>query len=265
MKNSVLIALAICVSMITQAQDFAKWRIGVKLNPNISKIKPDDKNITNEGSVFRFGFGLMVDKHFTANYAISTGLSIYKTGGQLTYLRQSNELNSGMGDSIPNATIARVNRTYRLQYFEIPICLKLKTNEIGYITYWAQFGLGLGFNIKARGDDEINYLERKNANTNNWEATNLASKSTEDEDISDDVRFFRVPLIVGGGIEYNLSGSTSILAGLTYSNGITNSLANSGVKADERGSPLYETNKNASTFKLKGLNNFFEFNVGIIF
>jgi hypothetical protein len=32
----------------------------------------------------------------------------------------------------------------------------------------------------------------------------------------------RLPLIIGGGIEYNLSGNTSLYAGLRVDNGFTN-------------------------------------------
>ena len=45
----------------------------------------------------------------------------------------------------------------KLKYLEIPLTLRLRTNEIGYITYWVQVGVGLGFNIKARATDEIDH------------------------------------------------------------------------------------------------------------
>ena len=39
---------------------------------------------------------------------------------------------------------------------------------------------------------------------------------------NDRVFFMRLPLIIGGGIEYNLSGNTSLYAGLRVDNGFTN-------------------------------------------
>jgi long-subunit fatty acid transport protein len=44
----------------------------------------------------------------------------------------------------------------------------------------------------------------------------------EKENISDKINLFKASLIVGGGLEYNFSGNTSLLAGITYNNGFTN-------------------------------------------
>ena len=35
------------------------------------------------------------------------------------------------------------NRTIRAQYVNIPLFIKMKTNEIGYLTYFGQFGFGV--------------------------------------------------------------------------------------------------------------------------
>jgi hypothetical protein len=71
-------------------------------------------------------------------------------------------------------------------------------------------------------------------------------------------------LIVGGGIEYNLSGSASILAGITFNNGFNNVLRNEGVSKDDAGNPdIY--NKTPQKFELKGMNNFLALNLGILF
>jgi opacity protein-like surface antigen len=44
----------------------------------------------------------------------------------------------------------------------------------------------------------------------------------ENENISDDINLFKASLIVGAGLEYNFSGNTSLLVGITYNNGFTN-------------------------------------------
>ncbi len=269
MKNSILITIVICASQLMSAQE-SEWKIGFKLNPNISWIKPDVKDITNEGKNFQLGFSLMIDHHFTDHYAFGTGLNIFTTGGKLSYLKLSNDVIAGLSGSWDQ--ISSINRNYKLQYGEIPFTLKLRTSEIGYITYWGQFGLGLGFNIKAKADDEIDYLKQATGNVgggfDRWEDATTKSIITEGEDIKDDIKLFRTSLIIGLGIEYNLSGNTSLIAGFTYNNGFSNAMNGNGVQTDDRDAPVYEglgDAKIAKTFRLKGFTNFVELNVGILF
>ena len=71
----------------------------------------------------------------------------------------------------------------------------------------------------------------------------------ENENIQDDINLFRAALIVGAGAEYNFSGNTSLLFGITYNNGFTN-IANFDVDVDK---------------KAKLLNNYLELTVGVFF
>jgi len=44
-------------------------------------------------------------------------------------------------DEINNVFIPRnIDQSYNLKYVEIPLSLKLRTNEIGYLTYYGNFG-----------------------------------------------------------------------------------------------------------------------------
>lgn len=255
--KKIVLAIAVLAGVVNAtAQEFNKFRIGFKFNPNVSWMRPDAKEITSNGSVFRFGFALNLDKHFTENYAFGTGLNIFQTGGDLTYLEQST-----VNTDVP--VILEKIRSYKLQYFEIPLTLKLRTNEIGYITYWGQFGLGLGFNIRAKANDDINYLLAKGVG--GWEETDVESYTEDDLDIKEDISIFRTSLIVGGGIEYNMSGTTSILAGITFNNGFSDVLQNQGVKTDNADAPIFDVEDNPVEYKLKGITNHIELNIGILF
>jgi Outer membrane protein beta-barrel domain len=268
MKNSILITIALCAALTMSAQD-PIWKIGIKLNPNVSWMKPDAKYMNNEGNNFRFGFGLMVDKQFTDNYAFGTGVNVINTGGKLSYLQKTSEIIPSINEA--RDVISKIERNYKLQYVEVPITLKLRTNEIGYITYWGQFGLGLGLNIRAKGDDNVDYLKQATGDVlveDRWEDSTLESVMREDEDIKDDIKLFRTSLIIGGGIEYNLSGSTSIIAGITYNNGFSNALNNKGVQTDDRDAAVYEGTGSSVTpklYDLKAYTNFIEFNIGLLF
>jgi hypothetical protein len=92
-----------------------------------------------------------------------------------------------------------------MQYIEIPLSVKLKTDENNGMKWYGQFGLTADIRIGARQDV-------KSGNTvyaDNTKATDLT-------------KFLRAGMIIGGGMEYRLSGKTSLVTGLTYNNGLTN-------------------------------------------
>lgn len=260
MKKITLITIALLSTVLTFAQDFQKYKIAAVVNPGVAWVKPDSKFITNEGNAVRFGFGLNMDIHFTENYAFGTGLIISRHGGNLSYLE------TGKKDNVDY--VWSTTREYKLQYAEVPLSIKLRTNEIGYITYWGQFGIVPGININAKANDEIDYLlERTNDNgdgTFSWKGSDRISVSNEDEDIKDDVKIFRVGLLIGAGIEYSLSGNTAVVAGIMYNNGFTNILNNDLVTTDDGDKTVFEAGK-PKTAKLKAMSNTLSLTVGIKF
>ena len=239
-----------------------QWKIALHVDPNISWLKPDNKNLTAGDNKLDFGFGISIDKMFTANYAIGTGINIFNTGGQLSYFDER-ITDAGL------RTIASMNRTYMLKYAEVPITLKLRTNEIGYITYWAQVGVGLGINIKAKSDDVIDYKKLENgANPDSlrWtDATLVTDESIEDEDIGKDISIFRSSLIIAGGIEYNLSGDASIVAGVCLNNAFSNVLKGEGVATSNNEPDFNAVDNTPKVFDMRGISNFVSLQIGILF
>ncbi len=246
---------------LTQAQDNSDFRFGFKVEPNVSWFSPKDKNLEATGSSLRFSYGLNADIMFTDNYAFGTGLTVASNGGEVTYLSEySNE--SG------NFIVEKV-RDYNNKYVEIPLTLKLRTNEIGYMTYWFQFGLGLGVNIDARVDEEIEFKYQQITGANEdliWsKEVSLPAKVTNDkEPINSEVRTFRTSLIIGAGVEYSLSGSTAIIGGITFNNGFTNVLKKDGIRKTDSGDPIFEAGE-PKTFDLKAISNHLGLTIGILF
>ena len=170
-------------------------RFTVFVDPKFSWMTPDKKDVTSEGSKLGVNIGLAIDNFFGPNYAFTTGISIDNTGGFLKYnFDQPVETNSGI-DTIPIGSTLE----YKLQYISIPLGLKLKTNEIGYFTFYTHLGVNTGINIKATGEVENYELD----NTN----------------ISDEVKLFNLAYFIGAGAEYSIGGNTAIVLGLTYTNG----------------------------------------------
>lgn len=262
MKKIILFFLGAMLTTSLSAQT-KPWKIALHVDPNVSWIKPDSKYITAGDNKLNFGFGVSIDKMFTDNYAIGTGFNVLNTGGALTYYKY------GATEDGARA-ISLLERTYKLRYLEIPVTLKLRTKEIGYITYWAQVGVGLGVNIRSKSDETIDYkkLEYQDStdNTTRWlDATSVTDQSIEDEDIADDISIFRAGLIVAGGIEYNLAGDASIVAGVCFNNAFTNILKGQGVASTNNEPEFNLIDNSPKQFDLKGISNALSLQVGILF
>jgi hypothetical protein len=261
MKKIIFLFLVMALATPIIAQTKA-WKIALHIDPNVSWIKPDSKHLTAGDNSLNFGFGVAIDKMFTDNYAIGTGFNVLNLGGQLTYF---DELTGPANER----TIAQVTRAYKLKYAEIPITLKLRTNEIGYLTYWAQVGVGIGVNIKAKADDIVDYKKvavDSSTVTLRWDdATGIQDDDNADEEIGDDIALPRASLIIGGGIEYNLSGDASIVAGLLFNNAFTNILKGNGVENSNDEPVLNVLDKTPKSFDLKGISNVISLQIGFLF
>jgi hypothetical protein len=193
-KYLILIIFAVSSSGI-----FAQGlKFTVFADPKLSWMSPDLKDVSSEGSKLGVNIGLNVDNYFAKNYAFMTGISIDNTGGKLKYnIEGGKEIstNSSVDDSIPTGSVLN----YKLQYINIPLGLKFKTNQIGYTTFYTHLGINGGINIKATGE------------VDNFELHN--------ENISDEVKLFTLGYFIGAGVEYSIAGSTAIVVGVTYTNG----------------------------------------------
>ena len=275
MKKINTLILFCTLTMMSFAQATAttnKFRLGFKVSPNISWLASDNSNMTVGDKSLQFGYGLNFDIFFAENYAIGTGFNINNTGSSFTYYKKFQDGVENINGTVFNNMnqIGEVNRDLTLKYFQIPLTFKMTTNEIGYITYWGQFGLGLNMNMKALSNDDIDYLDYQSydgsGNLSSWVTSSRESESLTKVDVKDDINIFSANLIFAAGIEYNLSGNTSLLAGFTFQNGFTDVLGSEGVKK-EAGQERPEINADFSpaTYKLSGLPNYVELNIGILF
>lgn len=181
MKRAILL-FTLCVISLSNA--FAqKFHFGLGVTPSLVWLHPGSDNLKGDGSKFGFNYGLITEFAITDNYSLATGLTIDSKGGKLRN-----------GDTISSATI---------RYIDVPVTIKMKTNQIGYMKYYGQFGLAPGFLIGARG------------------TTSYGTFSTGDVDIKDGTNNFNVSLVIGLGIEYTLAGNTNLLLGIVYKNGFS--------------------------------------------
>jgi hypothetical protein len=279
MKGISILLVAVLMTVQGFSQDFKKFKFGFKVDPNVSWMSSETIDVVSEGVLLRGSFGVNADIMFSERYALGTGFSIMGGGGQLSFFDYEDRI----GDAGESNFIVKRNRKYKLKYVEIPLTLKLRTDEIGYITYWGQFGLGLGFATKATADDNIKFfselVEDADEMGNSWidsgSAISTLAKEDEEEmgvDISGEMLPIRASLIIGAGIDYSLSGNTSLMFGIAYNNGLTN-VFKSKIKAieiNDDGNPSYGTGSGEggrlyNEFKMKSITNSFVVTAGILF
>lgn len=194
MKKILLAALFISSSLLVFAQDqedtFKGFKLGLTAHPNFGWIKSDIKNVKSNGLRAGFTYGLVGDFNFAQNYAFSTGLLLTTINGQT----------EDQSTALPASGEQRI---YKLQYIEIPLKIKLSTNEDNGLRYYGEFGLGNAINVRAKQDI-------KNG-----------PNATEDKDIYSEIAFYRASLIIGAGAEFKVGDKTALQTGLSFNNGFT--------------------------------------------
>jgi hypothetical protein len=171
-------------------------RFGIFFDPHISWMKPDIKDVENDGARMGFKVGLSIENYFTENYAFYSGISIHNLGGKLKYADSIFFSVQDNVEMLPSGSTI----TYKLQYVTVPLGLKLKTDEIGYFTYFGNLGVYPQIIVKAIGD--------------------VSNSNITNSSIKDEVNLFNLGYYIGVGVEYSLGGNTAICIGLFYTNGL---------------------------------------------
>lgn len=172
----------------------AQVEIGLQVSPTIAGnrfIADNNYNFEQTSSNLHIGLGIVVDYFFAHNYAFSSGLMFRGKGGEYSYnFNQTDGSNRSAKDDID------------LQYLEIPVSLKLFTNEVApAVNLYFQVGGSLNTMIAAKVNDQkvIGGIR--------------ASKR---------INTFEADALLGTGAEMAIGQSTKFLAGLTYHHGLSN-------------------------------------------
>lgn len=169
-----------------------KIRFGIFADPTINWFSSNTKATENDGSRAGFNFGINFNRYFGENYSFSTGVSILHTGGRListdNITMSFNNINVDVESGEPVI--------YRIQYVNIPLGLKFESNQIGYLTFFADAGIDPRFVIGSKVD--------------------IPSESIEGEVAKNELNPVNLSYHIIAGIEYSLGGSTAIVLGLGF-------------------------------------------------
>ncbi len=218
-----IIAL-VFISASLKAQD-KPFVFGFKVAPNIGWMNPSLDDYSSDGNKIGFSWGVMAEFHLMEKYDLNTGVNILFLNGTLNYVDDIADY-GGEGELF---------RTYNFKYLEVPLTLKMKTNEYAKKSFFGVFGFGANFLLLGKAKDK--FL--------------IGDNEVIDEiDLKSNLKSFRVSLIVGIGMEFNVGGSTNLITGVNFDNGITDVL---------------RFQNNVSNDIQKSINNYLEFYIGVLF
>ena len=201
------------------------YHLGLQLAPNISMAEPRELSHEAIQSEAHFGYGFVFDAMFTDKYAIGTGVNVFYNGGITQHLAFQEDENG--------LFIEAVQLVQQQQYVEIPLTFKMRTNEIGYTTYFGQFGAGFGLNVRSEGSQKTTSFATLDSLGSVMEVvfSQPALEAAESEQVSmaDRTRLFRPSMIIGLGAERRLTGSTALVFALRYNVGLRSQYEDFGV------------------------------------
>jgi len=189
---------------ILSLQGQGQTKFSVHVDPQFAWFGSDDESVEPAGSIFNLQFGLQMDRYFEQNYAFHLGIGINNLGGNLFYTDSTSFVSKG--DTIFSAP--GTSMKHNLQYLDIPLGLKFKTEELGYATFFLQLGFNPMININASSTSD--------------------DGSFDDENIRENIHVFNLGYHAGIGVEYRLGGSTAAIGGLRWTSGLTDVTNNDG-------------------------------------
>jgi hypothetical protein len=205
MKKIAFVALLTGLGYTASAQGL---EIGLKVSPGIAfnRVVTTKSKIPfeSDGAKAKIGFGIVADYFFGENYAFSTGVGYISKGGSIK--RSAQTIDTGGG----TFTLDAYSYDQSLQYVEVPVTIKLFTNEVAADTrIYFQLGASLNTLVGAQVDGE------KLADADNELYIEEGKRFTKA------FNTFEVGAILGSGVELQLGENTKVFGGLSYQHGIS--------------------------------------------
>lgn len=194
MKRFILFTFLVVQAIVGFSQKHI--RLSFTGSPSVNWMSTNNSGAENGKIILGYDYGLSSDLYFSEDerYSILTGLQISNTGGEISYQTNSGFQFSGITFNGPSKI------KYRLRYVEIPVGIKLKTDQFRRVRYWGMLGMSPMINIDAKGSSNNGALNKAN--------------------INDEVNLFNLAMNIGLGFDFDLGGNNSATAGLIFQNGL---------------------------------------------
>lgn len=198
MTKILLILALIFFSVAAHSQNF---KLGFQASPHITWMNSTNSTITNQELNLGIKYGLEADIFLAGfpRYIINTGLFVANHSFAAHYVPEQPFFINDASFSTP------VDIRYKLNYIEIPLDIKLKSDQFYRMTYYGQFGLTNLINISASATSNDSTFKGDKINDGLHKRT---------------IAPYYLCMIMGGGVEYDVGGNTALNFGIQYSNGL---------------------------------------------
>jgi len=191
MKRSIIILMILSLSIIGRGQSL---KLGFQASPQFSWMKSSNTSIVNEQGRAGIKYGLEADILLFGipRYCLNTGLFITNHSFKAKYNLENPISLNDLSLATP------VSIQYKLNYIEIPLNIKLRSDQFYRLTYWGQFGITNLINISATATSSDSKLDGSN--------------------VSESIGLYNMGMLMGGGVEYDVGGNTALNFGIQYTN-----------------------------------------------
>ena len=192
-------SMLVFLSITAFAQNF---RLGFQASPHFTWMNSSKGEVVNQEVKPGIKYGLEADIYLAGypRYILNTGLFVSNNTFVARYTVDAPfDINSTTFNE-------PVDLRFKLNYLEIPLNIKLRSDQFYRMTFYGQFGLSNLINISATAESSDAQFSGESIN-------NGINNRT--------IRLYNLSMIMGGGMEYDVGGNTALNFGIQYSNGLT--------------------------------------------
>jgi hypothetical protein len=238
-------------------------KFGVHIDPGVSFMNSNDDAVVPSGANFNFAFGVEGEYYFAdgENYSITFGANFgvnrggklkYPTGGFILpnstldnryFLNNQNDIRanesniSGLNlELTPNTTV-----NYNINYVEVPVGFKLRTNELGQSYLRAFFHLPvLTFMVPVSANATVNAPDPTGQTSSGF----YTNGDVNNKNIYKDIVPFQLMIGVGAGVEFspNEDGGLRLIGGFYYNYGFIDAVKGNKIYSFDNIPFLYQNN-----------------------
>lgn len=250
MKKILTFSLALGLMFSAYCQDAAdkKFQAGITVGGALSFNSPKTNTISaNTGGDFLVGMAF--DWNFSKNVALSSGVSFDFNSFQTSYVQpvyfdyDDKEILrlKDRNKETKYTSFLLDNRKHSSIYAVLPVMLKFQTNYLGYMRYFGKFGIRNSFLLTTKTNNKGQGLTKEGLKDEITSLDKMKSKGV--------MNFYKGSIGLAGGAQYNITGSTVIVAEIGYYYGFSEIFMQEGslFGDDEKSMSLYQKDKDSKT------------------
>lgn len=221
MKKILTFSLVCGMMFSLYAQDAAdkKFQAGLTVGAGLNFNTPKTSSISSSAGS-DFIVGMAFDWNFSKNIALSSGLSFDFDGFSTSYKNTYFEYNDKNIIRIKDREAGKAYTSFMLDkrkhssiYAVLPIMLKFQTNYLGYMRYFGKFGIRNSFLLTTSTNNSGKGYKESGLPSGKTDLDKMKSKGV--------MNIYKGSVGLAGGAQYNITGSTVLVAEIGYYYGFT--------------------------------------------